>query len=97
MHRLVIKFPLKESLLLFCFFWIVFYVYAYYYVSKNREENPKVPFAISFLGFKILKNLFQFIVFLIFIISIGMIASLFIIANLNVLESLKILQESKGL
>jgi hypothetical protein len=76
---------------------IVFYVYAYYYVSKNREENPKMPFAISFLGFKILKNLFQFIVFLIFIISIGMIASLFIIANLNVLESLKILQESKGL
>jgi hypothetical protein len=91
------KIPFEGIFIAFLFFLIVFYVYAYYYVSKNREENPKMPFAISFLGFKILKNLFQFIVFLIFIISIGMIASLFIIANLNVLESLKILQESKGL
>jgi hypothetical protein len=91
------KIPFEGIFIAFLVFLIVFYVYAYYYVSKNREENPKMPFAISFLGFKILKNLFQFIVFLIFIISIGMIASLFIIANLNVLESLKILQESKGL
>jgi hypothetical protein len=91
------KIPFEGIFIAFLVFLIVFYVYAYYYVSKNREENPKMPFAISFLGFKILKNLFQFIVFLIFIISIGMIATLFIIANLNVLETLKILQESKGL
>ncbi len=91
------KIPFEGIFIAFLFFLIVFYVHAYYYVSKNREENPKMIFAISFLGFKILKNLFQFIVFLAFIISLGMIASLFIIANLNILESLKILQESKGL
>jgi len=91
------KIPFEGIFIAFLVTLIVFYVYAYYYVSKNREENPKISYAISFLGFKILKNLFQFIVFLAFLLSIGMIASLFIIANLNILESLKIIQESKGL
>ncbi|GIX40885.1 MAG: hypothetical protein KatS3mg129_0618 [Leptospiraceae bacterium] len=76
---------------------IFFYIHAYYQVSKNREENPRISYAISFLGFKILQNTFQIIILLIFFISIGIIVSLFILSNLNLLESIHLLPKNPGL
>jgi len=95
--QIIFHFPFQYIFLFFIIFLTLFYIYSYYYVSKNREENPKILYSISFLGFKILQNTFQIFITFLFFILIGIGVALLIVWNLNLLENIHILPKNQGL
>lgn len=95
--QIIYNVPFHILIILLLIMLAVYYIYAYYNVSKNREENPKIYYAISFLGFRIINNFMQILFFLIFFISLGIIISLIIIANNNLLENLNLIPRNLSL
>ncbi len=95
--QIILKLAFHFLVLFFIFLMIIFYIVSYYKVSKIREENPEISYSISFLGFRILMNLYQSILLIIFILIVGLIISFLIFYNLNLLENLNIIPKNTTL
>ncbi len=95
--QIILKLAFHFLVLFFIFLMIIFYIVSYYKVSKIREENPEISYSISFLGFRILMNLSQSILLIIFILIIGLIISFLIFYNLNLLENVNIIPKNTTL
>ncbi len=95
--QIMYNLPFHSLIILLLLFLIIYYIFAYYNVSKNKEENPKISYAISFLGFRIMNNFIQILFFLFFVISLGIIISILIIANNNILQNLNLIPQNIAL
>lgn len=95
--QILYNIPFHILIVILLLFLVIYYIYAYYNVSKNKDENPKVSYAISFLGFRIISNFIQILFLILFLISLGIIISIIIIANNQVLQNLNLIPRNFSL
>lgn len=86
-----LKFPFEYLFLLFLVILFFYYIYSYYKISKVKEENPKLIISFSFLSYRILTNIFYFLIILLFFLILISIIFIFIFGNLNLLEKYNLL------
>lgn len=89
--QIELKFPFEYLFLLFIVILFFYYIFSYNRISKVKEENPKLIIAFSFLSYRILTNIFYFLLILLFFFILISIVFIFIFGNLNLLEKYNLL------